>query len=150
MLQTLSHSEELLTMKVSKKELTIIRNFFTDEQWDVIDAALNEFQDHDGYEDILDTIGEKLQSLFNNNSDDTNEEEFTANDVKQCITYGNDYSDCVDYMVQSMSKSNKKEDKSVMLKYDWNPDFYNEIVKDWNYRFPKFSYINYPVISEDK
>ena len=46
------------------KELQIIRNFFTDEQWDVIDMALNEFQDHDEYVDILDTVGAKLQTVF--------------------------------------------------------------------------------------
>ena len=48
----------------SVKELQIIRNYFTDEQWDVIDMALNEFQDHDEYVDVLDTIGDKLQTLF--------------------------------------------------------------------------------------
>ncbi len=48
----------------SVKELQIIRNFFTDEQWDVIDMALNEFQDHDDYVEVLDTIGDKLQTLF--------------------------------------------------------------------------------------
>ena len=57
----------------SVKELQIIRNFFTDSQWDVIDAALNEYQDHceevsvnfpyDSQE-VLDTIGDKLQTLF--------------------------------------------------------------------------------------
>ena len=56
-------------MKVSKKELTIIRNFFTDAQWDVIDMALNEFQDHDDYVEVLDTIGEKLQNVFDNSVD---------------------------------------------------------------------------------
>ena len=53
----------------SVKELQIIRNFFTDEQWDVIDMALNEFQDHDDYVEVLDTIGEKLQNVFDNSVD---------------------------------------------------------------------------------
>ena len=48
----------------SVKELQIIRNFFTDSQWDVIDMALSEFQDHDDYVEVLDTIGLKLQTLF--------------------------------------------------------------------------------------
>tara|TARA_B100001250_G_scaffold351653_1_gene323931 strand:- start:1300 stop:1491 length:192 start_codon:yes stop_codon:yes gene_type:complete len=48
----------------SVKELQSFRNFFTDDQWDVIDAALSEYQDHDGYEEVLDTIGSKLQTLF--------------------------------------------------------------------------------------
>ena len=56
----------------SVKELQIIRNFFTDEQWDVIDMALNEFQDHDDYVEVLDTIGEKLQNVFDNSVDQSN------------------------------------------------------------------------------
>ena len=48
----------------SKTEYQIIRNFFSDAQWDVIDMALNEFQDHDDYVEVLDTIGDKLQTLF--------------------------------------------------------------------------------------
>ena len=53
----------------SKTEYQIIRNFFTDDQWDVIDMALNEFQDHDDYVEVLDTIGEKLQNVFDNSVD---------------------------------------------------------------------------------
>ena len=53
----------------TKTEYQIIRNFLTDEQWDVIDMALNEFQDHDDYVEILDTIGDKLQSVFDNSVD---------------------------------------------------------------------------------
>ena len=52
-----------------KTEYQIIRNFFTDDQWDVIDMALNEFQDHDDYVEILVTIGERLQSVFDNSVD---------------------------------------------------------------------------------
>ena len=54
----------------SVKELQIIRNYFTDEQWDVIDMALNEFQDHDEYVDILDTVGAKLQTVFDKTRDE--------------------------------------------------------------------------------
>ena len=53
----------------SKTEYQIIRNFFSDEQWDVIDMALNEFQDHDDYVEVLDTIGDKLQTVFDNSVD---------------------------------------------------------------------------------
>ena len=55
-----------------KTEYQIIRNLFTDAQWDVIDAALSEYQDHfDTNEDaeILDIIGEKLQNVFDNSVD---------------------------------------------------------------------------------
>ena len=58
----------------SVKELQIIRNFFTDEQWDVIDMALNEFQDHDEYAEVTDTVGAKLQTVF----DKTRDEDFLS------------------------------------------------------------------------
>ena len=53
----------------SKTEYQTFRNFLTDEQWDLIDMALNEFQDHDDYVEVLDTIGEKLQNVFDNSVD---------------------------------------------------------------------------------
>ena len=52
------------TKDFTVKELQTFRNFFTDYQWDVIDMALSEFQDHDDYVEVLDTIGLKLQTLF--------------------------------------------------------------------------------------
>ncbi len=55
----------------TKTEYQTIRNFFTDSQWDVIDMALNEFQDHDDYQEVLDTIGDKLQTVFDNSVDQT-------------------------------------------------------------------------------
>ena len=54
----------------SVKELQIIRNYFTDEQWDVIDMALNEFQDHDEYAEVTDTVGSKLQTVFDKTRDE--------------------------------------------------------------------------------
>ncbi len=37
-----------------------------------------------------------------------------------------------------------------MTKYEWNEQFYKEIIKDHNYRFPKFSHIEYPkYVKED-
>ena len=53
----------------TKIEYQVVRNFFTDAQWDVIDMALNEFQDHDDYQEVLDTIGGKLQNVFDNSVD---------------------------------------------------------------------------------
>ena len=53
----------------TKTEYQVVRNFFTDDQWDVIDMALNEFQDHDDYQEVLDTIGGKLQNVFDNSVD---------------------------------------------------------------------------------
>ena len=37
----------------TKTEYQTVRNFFTDAQWDVIDMALSEFQDHDDYQEVL-------------------------------------------------------------------------------------------------
>ena len=54
----------------SVKELQIIRNFFTDEQWDVIDMSLNEFEDHDEYAEVVDTVGAKLQTVFDKTRDE--------------------------------------------------------------------------------
>ena len=42
-----------------------------------------------------------------------------------------------------------KEDKLTMREYTWDPQFYNEIIKDWNYRFPKFSYTQYPKYAKE-
>ena len=56
----------------TKTEYQVVRNFFNDAQWDLIDAALNEYQDHfDTDEDasILDSVGERLQSVFDNSVD---------------------------------------------------------------------------------
>ena len=49
-----------------------IRDFFTDNEWDVIDAALNEYQDNFSHLDDetitrdFDNVGMKLQSIFDN------------------------------------------------------------------------------------
>ena len=55
----------------SESELDTIRNFFTDEQWDVIDYALSEYQDHEDYTDLcretLWKLGDLFQSQFTTN-----------------------------------------------------------------------------------
>ena len=55
----------------SVSELDTIRNFFTDEQWDVIDYALSEYQDHEDSlelcKDTLNKIGDLFQSNFATN-----------------------------------------------------------------------------------
>ena len=57
------------TSNFTVKELQTFRNFFTDSQWDVIDMALNEFQDHDEYAEVTDTVGAKLQTVFDKTRD---------------------------------------------------------------------------------
>ena len=45
-----------------------IHEFFTDDEWDLIDYALSEYQDHlfddDGEQEIYDSIQDKLNQLF--------------------------------------------------------------------------------------
>ena len=53
----------------TKTEYQTVRNFLTDEQWDLIDRALNEYADHDDFTDQVDTLGERLQSVFDNSVD---------------------------------------------------------------------------------
>ena len=56
----------------TKTEYQVVRNFFNDAQWDLIDAALIEYQDHfDTVEDssVLDSVSEKLQNVFDNSVD---------------------------------------------------------------------------------
>ena len=52
----------------SHNDINLVREFFTDEQWDTIDSALSEFQDHDeSYEivhETLDVIGHVFRSAF--------------------------------------------------------------------------------------
>ena len=45
-----------------------------------------------------------------------------------------DYAEKVDRLVDNMG----------MRKYKWDEQFYNELVTDYNYRFPKFMSIDYP------
>ena len=52
----------------SHNDINLVREFFRDEQWHVIDSALCEFQDHDeSYEivhETLDVIGHVFRSAF--------------------------------------------------------------------------------------
>ena len=59
----------------------------------------------------------------------------TLNDKAHKVTdKKDDYADKVDTLV----------DKMGMTKYKWDESFYNELVTDYNYRFPKFMSIDYP------
>ena len=52
----------------SHKDVNLIRDFFTDEQWDLIDYALCEYQDHDSVTDkckeTLDVIYQLFRSSY--------------------------------------------------------------------------------------
>ena len=59
----------------------------------------------------------------------------TLNDKAHKVTdKKDDYADKVDTLV----------DKMGMTKYKFDESFYNELVTDYNYRFPKFMSIDYP------
>jgi len=60
----------------TKTEYQIIRNFLTNDQWDLIDRALNEYADHDDFTDQVDTLGERLQSVFDNSVDQSDDDTF--------------------------------------------------------------------------
>jgi len=71
----------------------------------------------------------------------------SLNDKAHKVTDKKDnYADKVDTLVSKMKVTNKKDNS--MTNYTFDESFYNEIVKDWNYRFPKFSYIEYPQITK--
>ena len=56
-----------------KIDYQAIRDFLTDDEWDVIDAALNEYQDHYDYDEdstVFDNVSMKLQSIFDNTKED--------------------------------------------------------------------------------
>tara|TARA_B100000287_G_scaffold149030_1_gene140738 strand:- start:231 stop:416 length:186 start_codon:yes stop_codon:yes gene_type:complete len=60
-------------MMTKKIDYQAIRDFLTDDEWDVIDAALNEYQDHYDYDEdstVFDNVSMKLQSIFDNTKED--------------------------------------------------------------------------------
>ena len=57
-------SFQINNKEISHKDLNVIRDFFTDEQWDVIDYALSEYQDHDDYTDKCKEVLDVISQLF--------------------------------------------------------------------------------------
>jgi len=50
------------------QEITPIRKFFTDDQWDMIYDALSEYQDHDEIDqDLWSDTMDQIRSLFEEN-----------------------------------------------------------------------------------
>ena len=47
--------------QIAHKDLNTVRDFFTDEQWDLIDYALSEYQDH---EDSTEKCKELLNVIY--------------------------------------------------------------------------------------
>ena len=61
-------SFQINNKEISHKDLNVVRDFFTDEQWDVIDYALSEYQDHDDYtnkcKEVLDVISQLFRTSY--------------------------------------------------------------------------------------
>ena len=59
---------EINNKQISHKDLNTVRDFFTDDQWDLIDYALNEYQDHDDStekcKETLNVIGELFRASY--------------------------------------------------------------------------------------
>ena len=41
---------------------------------------------------------------------------------------------------------NRSTEDKKMTEYQWDEEFYRQIVIDHNYRFPKFNHIDYPIL----
>ncbi len=59
--------------QLTETDLNIIRDFFTQDEWDAIDSALADYQDYGEKEtDLMNSIGSKLYTLFNVRYQDEN------------------------------------------------------------------------------
>ena len=55
-----------LQLDYNTKELELVRNFFTEDEWDAIDSALADYQDYGDKEtELMNTISNKMYRLFN-------------------------------------------------------------------------------------
>jgi len=61
----------------------------------------DEYHFNDDFTRDVDKIFEELEGAIDKQYPD----DFTANDVQQCIIDGNDYKECVDKMVENMKQS---------------------------------------------
>ena len=48
----------------NKEQLEIVRKFFTDDQWDIVDYALSEYQDHEETFELTRDRQNQLCELF--------------------------------------------------------------------------------------
>ena len=71
LIRMVSNMEPFLTINgkdYSHKDMNLIRDFFTDEQWDLIDYALCEYQDHDDStekcKELLDVMYQVFRSAY--------------------------------------------------------------------------------------
>ena len=50
--------------QISHKDLNIVRDFFTDEQWDLIYDAVSEYKEFPGKEDLARNTESAISELF--------------------------------------------------------------------------------------
>ena len=110
---------------------TFGRLFWVDDKYEFKSCPLNEdgtgdFELEDYVSEWQDWGGVDYDKLFNIH--------------KFCILNKINYAGSLTHKEVNMPK--KETDK--MVNYTWNEDFYSEIVKDYNYRFPRFNVNNYP------
>ena len=55
-----------LQLDYNTKELDLVRNFFTEDEWNAIDSALADYQDYGEKEtELMNSVGDKMYKLFN-------------------------------------------------------------------------------------
>ncbi len=60
-----------LQLDYNTRELDLIRNFFTEDEWDAIDSALADYQDYGEQEtEWMNSVGDKMYKLFNHQYQD--------------------------------------------------------------------------------
>ena len=71
LIRMVSNMDAFLTINgkdYSHKDVNLIRDFFTDEQWDLIDYALCEYQDHEDStvecKELLDVMYQVFRSAY--------------------------------------------------------------------------------------
>ena len=53
-------------MDYNTTELNLVREFFTEDEWNAIDSALADYQDYGDKEaELMNSIGNKMYELFN-------------------------------------------------------------------------------------
>ena len=55
-----------LQMDYYTTELNLVREFFTEDEWNAIDSALADYQDYGEKEtELMNSVGDKMYKLFN-------------------------------------------------------------------------------------
>ena len=55
-----------LQMDYNTSDLNLIRQFFTEDEWNAIDSALADYQDYGIKEaELMNSVGDKMYQLFN-------------------------------------------------------------------------------------